>query len=438
MDNDKLQEYIKKELSYDDEQLNKIYRITVEDSYEDYEPETEIYKDLLAIRLAEQDSKKFNKYFKNANKNDVLNGAYKMTSKEKVGLMLTHGDLFNYNNPFEKTLIDRLIRVIKANGYITPINTKKLHDGDPDELGKLIGNEVNSILVTDAVCAELRSRYNLNFKLFTNSALDKKDYYNNCLKIEDFIRNFYLSNSNNLGGYIDFINKIQINTTVHNKSAIKDNILCQQALLKTLYHEVRHAVMFDKIKKGELDKLEYLIAKNFLYIQKNPIIYQFQHDYFEAEIDAIDFAEKKVREDYKNSRIRILNEPDVTNNRNTKSYDDINNITLNAKDPYLNALAILETMNLDELVKILYQDNNLSHDLKCYLIKMSIKNNKFNDELNLNNQQLNFLRIFLEEIKKEKENILSNITYDPKSNIKYNKEHFTKELDKVDKVFKKL
>ena len=35
MDN-KLEELIKKELSYDDEQLNKIYRITEEDSYEEY------------------------------------------------------------------------------------------------------------------------------------------------------------------------------------------------------------------------------------------------------------------------------------------------------------------------------------------------------------------------------------------------------------------
>ena len=82
---------------YNDIQLDKIYRITEEGSEEYYELETEIYKDLLAIRLAEKDPLKFKKYFKNANRNDVLNDAYNMSTKDKINLMITHGDLFKYD-----------------------------------------------------------------------------------------------------------------------------------------------------------------------------------------------------------------------------------------------------------------------------------------------------------------------------------------------------
>ena len=101
-----IQELMKKELSYSDEQLNKIYRITEEGSEEEYEAETELHKDLLAIRLAEKDPLKFEKYFKNANRNDVLNNAYQMNSVEKSNFALINGDLFNYDNDFEKTIID--------------------------------------------------------------------------------------------------------------------------------------------------------------------------------------------------------------------------------------------------------------------------------------------------------------------------------------------
>ncbi len=437
MDN-KLEELIKRELSYDDEQLNKIYRITEEDSYEEYEPETKLSQDLLAIRLAEKNSNKFEKYFKNANKNDVLNDAYQMSSKEKIDLMITHGDLFKYNNNFEKEIIDYIIRVIKSKGYIYPIDTKKLYNNDIKELEKLIKNEINSILVTDAICAELRNRYNLNFKLFTNSAIDKKEYINNNFKIEEFIRNFYNSNSITLGGYIDFINKIAINTSVHNKLYLKDNIGCQQSLLKTLYHEIRHAITFKNIKNQNIDLQEYLIAKNYSFIQKNPIIYKFKHDYFEAEIDATDFAEKQVKKDFENSKIKITQERDITKNRYTQAYDDINNVTINSDMDFIMELVNLEKLNLNELIKILYNDNKLSYALKNYLIKMSIKNNNFATNLKLSNEELKYLKSHLETLKDSNQKTLNNISYDPYSNTKYNEEHFIKEQNKVDKILKKL
>ena len=78
---------------YNDIKLDKIYRITEEGSEEHYELKTEIYKDLLAIRLAEKDPLKFKKYFKNANRNDVLNDAYNMSAKDKINLMITHGEI---------------------------------------------------------------------------------------------------------------------------------------------------------------------------------------------------------------------------------------------------------------------------------------------------------------------------------------------------------
>ena len=112
---------------YNDIQLNKIYRITEEGSEEEYEAETELHKDLLAIRLAEKDPLKFKKYFKNANRNDVLNDAYNMSAKDKINLMITHGDLFKYNNNFEKVIIDRLMKVIKKN-MDTETNKKIISD----------------------------------------------------------------------------------------------------------------------------------------------------------------------------------------------------------------------------------------------------------------------------------------------------------------------
>ena len=420
---------------YNDIQLNKIYRITEEGSEEEYEAETELHKDLLAIRLAEKDPLKFKKYFKNANRNDVLNDAYNMSAKDKINLMITHGDLFKYNNNFEKEIIDRLMKVIKKSGFLSFVDSKKFNSGDPNELGKLIGNEINAILVSDAVCAELRNRYNLDFKLFTNSALDKKAYVNNTLKIEDYIRAFNSAKSLKLGAYKDQNNSISINTTIHNKANLNDNITCQQALLKTLYHEVRHAVMFDRIKHGNFSKEEYLIAKNYLYINNNPAVYKFKHDYFECEIDAIDFAEKKVKEEYKNTNIKIFSREDITLNRNTKSYDEINNITLGSQDPILNALATLEKLNLDDTVKILYENQTLTYDLKCYIVKMCIKNCKFYNNFKLNKDELNFLKKILIDIKKENSFIMSHI---PNKDYDINKGYFTVENDKLNKVLKKI
>ena len=73
-----------------------------------------------------------------------------------------------------------IIKYAKNLGYKIKLDT---NGTNPSQLEKLIKNEINSILVTDAICAELRNRYNLNFKLFTNSAIDKKEYINNNFKI---------------------------------------------------------------------------------------------------------------------------------------------------------------------------------------------------------------------------------------------------------------
>ena len=438
MDNEQLQEIIKKELSYKDEQLNKIYRITEEDSYEDYEPETELYKDLLAIRLAEQNSEKFNMYFKNANKNDVLNKAYMMTPKEKSDFVLTQGELFDYNNNFEKSIIDSVIRTIKRKGFLMELNLRKLSNADPNELGKLLGNEANSIIVTNAVLAELRSRYNLNFKLFTDSGIDKKAYVNNDYQIEQYLDFINNENSSNLGGYCDYFNKMQINITLNNKAYGEDHEYCQQNLLKTLYHETRHAIMFNRIRNRDINKEEYIIAKNLEYVIKHPVIYKVNHDYFEAEIDADEFSEKQVREDYKNSNISIFKDYDITLNRNTKKYDQINNITMYSPDVYINTLAKLEYLKLDKLIKILYNDEFLPYDLKCYLVKMSIKNHKFNGVHNLNELELRYLKGFLEDIKKEETEKIMSLAQGSKNNFVKNGNYYLKELEKFDKVAKKI
>jgi hypothetical protein len=193
--------------------------------------------------------------------------------------------------------------------------------------------------------------------------------------------------------------------------------------------------MFDRIKHGNLSKEEYLIAKNYLYINNNPVVYKFMHDYFECEIDAIDFAEKKVKEEYKNTNIKILPREDITLNRYTKSYDEINNITLVSQDPTLNALATLEELNLDDTVKFLYENQTLTYDLKCYIVKMCIKNCKFYNNFKLNRDELNFLKKILTDIKKENSFIMSHI---PNEDYDINKGYFTIENDKLNKVLKKI
>ena len=444
MNNDELkqqqeiQEFMKKELSYSDEQLNKIYRITEEGSEEEYEAETELHKDLLAIRLAEKDPLKFEKYFKNANRNDVLNNAYQMNSVEKSNFALINGDLFNYDNDFEKTIIDAILRTIKKRGFLQPLNVRKLINDDSEELAKLLNNEANSIMVADAVCAELRNRYDLEFRLFTKTALNRKEYGSDVYNINQFKKNYNNDHSANLGGYSDFLNKIEINTTLHNKSYGGDHIFCQQNLLKTLYHEVRHAIMFNRAKGELLTKQDYIMAKNLEYVAKHPFVYKLNHDFFESEIDANDFAEIEVMKDYKDSKIKILNDPILAANRYTKKYDQLNNVTTYSSDPYINALASLESFKLDKLIKFLYADNFISYEIKCYLVEMCIKNHTFNGINKLNGLELRYLKGMLEDIRKGQFETLKHVMGDSKHEFVKNNKHYSKQIDKVNKIEKKI
>ncbi len=438
MNQEEFEKIKKEELDYKDERLNKIYRITEEESYEDYEPETELYKDLLAIRLAFNDPEKFEMYFKKANINDIKNDAYKISSKEKLNMLLTQGEIFNCDYNFEKGIVNNYITAMKKCGFISDIDPLRLHYYDPVEIKKLLENEAHSIMTTNAVLADLKERYNLNFKLFIESGLDKKGYANNTLDIEEFVHYINKENSINLGGYSDFFNKMLVNTTLHNKAFVDDHIYNQQSLLKTLYHETRHAMMFKRIKNGEIGKQEYQIAKNLEYMIKFPQIYRENHDLFEAEIDATSFAEKEVRKDYKDSNIAIVTEPDITKNRNTKSYDLINNITLYSPDRYINLLANYERMNLGRLIRMLYLDNKMPYDLKQYLILMNIKNHRFVNVDNLSNVELRYLKGFLEDIKKEELERIFEIANGPVKDFNRDGMYYLKEFKKINKIANKI
>ena len=428
----------KEELDYKDERLNKIYRITEEDSYEDYEPETELYKDLLAIRLAFNDPEKFEMYFKKANINDIKNDAYKLPAKEKLDLLLTQGEVFNCDYDFEKRIIYNYIFAIKKYGYLNELNIRKLKNRDLLEIRKLMENEANSIMTTNAVLAELKERYNLNFKLFIESGLDKYSYANNKINVEEFINYINNEKSFNLGGYSDYFDKMLVNTTLHNREYAADHIYNQQNLLKTLYHETRHALQFKKIKNGEIGKQEYMIVKNAEYIVRFKGSYQHNHDYFETEIDAIDFAEKEVEKDYKNTGIPVIKEVDINKNRNTKTYDLVNNITLFGQDPLVNTLATLETIKLNQLIKVLFNDKNLPYDVKQYLVFMNIKNNKSINIKGLNNLELRYLKGFIDDIKKEELNKIFEIANGSEKKFKSDGMYYLKQLEKINKVENKI